>query len=269
VLEPAALVSAAGAAGVRLLAISDHDSLAAYREIAGSARELAPSLELLAGVEINAVLPPAADSSEREVHVLGLGVDPTDERFEELLLDQRAKRRVRFDTAVARLREIGVPIDDQLVDLDRTRDDALGRPTLARALIAAGHATSVEDAFARLLGVGKRAYVPREGIGPEGAIRAISMAGGIPVLAHFDQAPHRRDIVRGLQEHGLAGLEVHYRRFDPVTIDALAVVAAEMGLLRTGGSDFHGDDETYAEAHARLWVPPEVGERLRATLAAR
>lgn len=269
ILEPAELVAAAGDAGVRTLAITDHDSLAAYRELASATRDIAPSLELVAGVEINAVPPASAGLLDREIHVLGLGVEPLDERFEALLRDQRRRRAIRFDAAVERLRELGLPIDDQLQGLDRSRDDALGRPTLARALIAAGLAVSVEDAFARLLGPGKPAYVPRGGVGPDGAIRAIVAAGGIPVLAHFDQAPTRRDLVRELRAIGLAGLEVHYRRFDLRTVEALGIVADELGLLRTGGSDFHGDDETYAAAHAQLWVPPEVGESLRATLAAR
>ena len=93
-------------------------------------------------------------------------------------------------------------------------DDALGRPTIARALTAAGHASSVEDAFNRLIGHGCPAYVRREGLGPEDAIIAIRAAGGIPVLAHFRDAATRLDLIRELIAVGLAGLEVFYRSFD-------------------------------------------------------
>ena len=107
-----------------------------------------------------------------------------------------------------------MPIDDQLGRPVGPDDDALGRPTVARALIAAGHATSVEDAFRRLLGWGMPAYVPRSGLGPVEAIEAIRAAGGLPVLAHFCEAPARIEVVRELADAGLGGLEVYYRSFD-------------------------------------------------------
>ncbi len=269
VLAPHELVAAAGAVGVRVLAITDHDTLAAYRDLAERVSDLAPGLTLIPGVEINAVTSPPSGLWEGEVHILGYGMDPGDDAFEGLLSVQRAARRHRFERVIERLRELDMAVDDQLVTLDRVDEDALGRPTLARALIAAGYATSVEDAFARILGQGKPGYVPREGVGPGEAIAAIRAAGGLSVLAHFSEAAQRRPIVAGLVELGLEGLETYYRRFDPETTAAVGAVADELGLLRTGGSDYHGDDETYAEAHAELWVPPEVGESLRATLAAR
>lgn len=269
VATPDDLVRAAGAAGVRLLAITDHDTLAAFRELEGRVEKLAPGLELVAGVEINAVTTAATGLWEGELHILGYGMDATDEAFEALLARQRDARRRRFARAVARLRQLGLGVDDQLDGVVRTDDDALGRPTLARALVAAGHATSVEDAFERILGQGRPGYVAREGIGPAEAIEAIEAVGGIPVLAHFGEAAARRDVVEALVERGLRGLEAHYRRFDPDTTASVGGLALELGLIRTGGSDYHGDGETYAEAHAGLWVPPEVGDALRATLAAR
>ena len=96
----------------------------------------------------------------------------------------------------------------------------------------------------------------------EDAIRVIRAAGGIPVLAHFREAPERIPILRELVEVGLAGLEVYYRSFDRATVAAVGAVATELGLLATGGSDYHGDLGPYAESHAALWVPPEVGTAL-------
>ena len=102
----------------------------------------------------------------------------------------------------------------------------------------------------------------RAGLGPEDAIAAIRAAGGLPVLAHFREAPSRPEVVRELVEAGLGGLEVYYRSFDAGTVAAVEEVAAALGLIATGGSDYHGDLGPYAESHAQLWVPPEVGERL-------
>jgi predicted metal-dependent phosphoesterase TrpH len=265
VLEPKDLVVAASTAGVRLLAITDHDTLAAYRElnVAGAVPE---SLELLTGVEINAVVPPSRGLWESEIHVLGFGMDPDDAEFEAALGAQREQRQRRFERILDRLRELDMPIDDEIALLSHGADDALGRPTVARALVARGHATSVEDAFQRYLGRGLPAYVPRGGLDPAGAIRAIRAAGGLPVLAHFREARDRLSILRELIGLGLGGLEVYYRSWDQATVEAVGAVARKFRLVATGGTDYHGDLGPYAESHAALWVPPEVADDLRGAL---
>jgi predicted metal-dependent phosphoesterase TrpH len=102
--------------------------------------------------------------------------------------------------------------------------------------------------------------VPRHGLGPVEAIAAIRAAGGLPALAHFSEAPSRIDVIQELVEAGLGGIEVYYRSFDHATTEAVTGVADKLRLVPTGGSDYHGDLGTYAEAHARIWVPPEVAE---------
>ena len=265
VLEPADLVAQAATAGVRLLAIADHDSVAAYRELAG-ATAVPAGLRLLPGVEINAVANGRDGLWEGELHVLGLGMNPDDEAFESALAGQREQRRRRFDRILGRLRDLGMPVDDVIEQAPPGADDALGRPMVARALIAKGHAVSVEDAFRRWLGHGMPAWSPRDGLGPREAIEVIANAGGVPVLAHFGEAREKIGVVHELVGFGLRGLEVHYRSWERATVESVGVVADELGLVRTGGSDYHGDFGPYAEAHAGLWVPPEVGERLLAAI---
>ena len=264
-LEPIELATAARAAGVRLLSITDHDTLAGYRELrASAAAEALDGLELLPGVELNAVMGDRPELIESEVHVLGLGVDPDDDAFEAILQRQRGEPRVRFGRMVDRLREIGMPIDSALADVPPAGDeDALGRPTLARAMVSLGYALSVEDAFVRFLSRGRPAYVPRGGLGPIEAISAIRAARGVPSLAHFSEGPERLDLMAELIAAGLQGLEVYHGSFDAPTVERMHALATELRLLETGGTDFHGDRETYAEAHARLWVPPEVEAPLR------
>lgn len=267
VLSPTELVRDVAAAGVRTFALTDHDTLAGYRDLIRTAGRPSGST-LIAGVEINALVTRDLGLWEWELHILGFGMDPDDAAFEAVLARQRAARRVRFERTVGLLRDIGMPIDAQMSELMAAEDDALGRPTIARALVRAGFAESVEDAFARIIGHGGPGYVRREGLGPEGAIGAIRTAGGLPVLAHFREAPLRRDVIRELIDVGLGGLEVYYRSFDATTVEQMEEVAASLRLVPTGGSDYHGDTGTYAEAHARLWVPPEVGEGLVRQLAA-
>jgi 3',5'-nucleoside bisphosphate phosphatase len=256
-LTPAELVGAAAAAGVRLLAITDHDTLAGVRELRRGA--LPAGLELVAGIEINTVVEHREHVMEGEVHILGLGVDPDDEALEAALSRQRDARRLRFHRMVGKLRDQGVPIDAALDGLPATTDeDALGRPRLARALIKCGYATSVEDAFRQHLSRGRPAYVPRQGLGPREAIQAIRAAGGLASLAHYAEAPDHLLWMRALVEMGLNGLEVYYRAYDQETVATLHEIATDLRLVTTGGTDYHGDRETYAEAHAELWFPPQA-----------
>jgi predicted metal-dependent phosphoesterase TrpH len=265
ILEPADVVAAAVAVGVRMLSITDHDTLAGYHELQ-AVGSLPKGLEFIPGVEINAVVGAGDGLWESELHILGLGMDPDDAAFEAQLAAQRGQRRLRFERIRARLRQIGMPIDAALDGQGLRDDDALGRPMVARALVATGHADSIEDAFQRWLGRDMPAYVPRDGLGPAQAIAAIRAAGGLPVLAHLGEAAERIGTVRELVERGLGGLEVYHRAFDQAMVDSVKSVAEELRLVPTGGSDYHGDLGPYAEAHATLWVPPEVADAVHQAL---
>jgi 3',5'-nucleoside bisphosphate phosphatase len=268
-LEPAELVRQAFQAGIRLFAIADHDSLAAYRELtAAGVASLPDGLALVPAVEINAVTRDLdLGLPEGELHVLGIGVDPDDEPFEAALAAQRGARRTRFLAMVERLREIGMGVDAQLEQVDLDADDALGRPTLARALRAAGYVADVDEAFRDILGQGRPGYVPRAGLDPVAAIRAIRAAGGLASLAHFPEAPSWVALLRDLAAEGLDGLETHHRSFDAETRDAMRAVARDLALVETGGSDYHGDAGPYADTHALLVMPDDLVSGLRAAIA--
>ncbi len=265
VLSPVQLIRDVAATGVRVFSLTDHDTLAGYHDLV-RADAVPPGMTLIPGIEINALVTRDLGLWEGELHILGFGMDPDDAMFEATLAAQRTSRRSRFDRTVDLLREIGMPIDAQVAGLDTGDDDALGRPTIARALIAAGFATSVEDAFDRIIGHGRPGYVRREGLGPEAAIEAIRAAGGLPVLAHFREAATRPDVLRELIDAGLRGLEVYYRSFDQPTVDAMAAIATQNRLVMTGGSDYHGDLGPYADTHSRIWVPPDVAAALLTTI---
>jgi hypothetical protein len=266
-LAPIDLVSAAAAAGVRTLALTDHDTLAGYRElVAPGASPLPAGFDLVPGVEINATVSDAADLPDGELHLIGLGVDPGAEAFEAVLDRQRGARRRRFERMLAKLREAGLPVDAQLEDLDRSDDESLGRPTIARALVRAGFAGDVQDAFDRIVGHGRPGYVRREALGPVDALAAIRRAGGLPILAHFASAPDRPALLRDLVDAGLAGIEVHHRSFDAGTVERMRDVAAAHRLVPSGGTDFHGDEGSYAEAIAETWIPDEVADEVRMAL---
>jgi 3',5'-nucleoside bisphosphate phosphatase len=153
-----------------------------------------------------------------------------------------------------------MPIDAHVAGIDLTADDALGRPTIARALVAAGFADSVEDAFSRYLGWGMPGYVARTGLGPFEAIRVIRASGGLPILAHFSSAPERAILIGRLIDAGLGGIETHHRSFDVATRAALTAFARKLRLVPSGGTDYHGDLGPYAESHQELDVPLSLEE---------
>jgi predicted metal-dependent phosphoesterase TrpH len=259
--------------GLTIAAISDHDTLAGYRELAalGLGKNAGPGgPRLIPAVEINSVadrelLDMGVELEEGELHMLGFGVDPDDERFEQALADQRGGRRRRILLMIDRLRELDYPIDDQIQPA-LASEEAIGRPHVARALVAAGHAESVEDAFNRYIDRKGPAYVPRQGLSTREALDAIRAAGGIPVLAHYPAAPDQLALIDLLTTWGLGGLEVYYRRFEPETVEHVAQVARDRKLVATGGSDYHGDTMSYAEAQLTTAVPESVGEALLAAL---
>ncbi|MGO9179193.1 MAG: PHP domain-containing protein [Candidatus Limnocylindrales bacterium] len=266
VLRPSDLLAAMRDWGIALASITDHDTLDGYRELR-AAGEGDGYPRLLPGVEINGVAHDAPGLWEAELHILGYGMDPDDATFEAVLADQRRLRAQRTDMIVERLRTLGMPVDEHLPRALGSEVTSRGRPHVARALVAAGHAESVEDAMRRILAHGAPGYVPRQGLNPREAIDAIRAAGGLASLAHFREAPDRPEVIERLCDWGLGGIEAYYVSFDETARAAVARVAAEHGLLATGGSDFHGDTWTYEQAQGACHVPDDVGEKLLAALA--
>lgn len=269
-LEPLALWAEMRSWGIGLAALTDHDTLQGYRELrAAGLGDGSDGPRLVPGIEINTVggleqgrpiegLGRAAG----ELHVLGFGIDPDDASLDAALARQRDGRRARIDLTLERLRQLGMPVDDEFASLVLDPEAARGRPHVAEALVLAGHATDVSDAFARWLAWGRPAFVPRHGMGPRDAIEAIGAAGGLAVLAHPSEAPDHPGDMRTLRDWGLGGLEVHYRGFDWVTVERLRSLAARLELVPTGGSDFHGQDHDYRTIQRQTMVPDAVGEGL-------
>ena len=279
VTEPFDLYEAARAYGMRLVAITDHDTLAGYRQLrdaglgggSGTGDPGKAGPELLPGVEINTVSSSGwlgPEVGREELHILGLGVDPDDDEFETALTIQRTRRRERIERMVARLGELNMPVDAYLEQTLPTSVASAGRPHVGRAMVLAGYASSLDEAMTDWLAPGAPAWVPRQGMDIRQAIAGIRRAGGLPSLAHFPYAPTRLDLMRELRELGLGGLEVYYRSFRPDVVAAMAETAASLSLVPTGGSDYHGDAMTYAEAQDQTRVPLAVGEGVLAAARA-
>ncbi len=231
-LAPAALVEAARAAGVTILALTDHDSTDGIEEarLAGDAI----GVEVIAGVEINTDL----EDGSGEAHMLGYFLDWQVPVFARELMLRREARERRGKQMVQQLQAIGLPITWEQVLLHA--DGAVGRPHVAEALMDSGVVTSVNEAFERYLIRGKPGYVAREPFTPVEAIALIHSANGVASLAHPAGILTLETLLPGLVAAGLVGLETYYGQYDEATVTRLLSLGRRYGLVPTGGSDYHG-----------------------------
>lgn len=253
--SPAQLVARAARAGVTVLAVTDHDTLAGCAEAAAACGQR--GIEFVVGIEVTAV------ADERDVHVLGYFVDPASHLFDRFLATQRENRIDRIREMVAKLAVHGMTLDIDAVLAPGVTDSqkAAGRPWIARALVRAGYVPTVNDAFDRWLGHGKPAFVPRIGASPEEVFRRIQDAGGLASLAHPVLMKHDEWIPRFV-DAGLDALEVYHSDHDPEATARYLAMAARFGLLITGGSDFHADDAHGGGEPGRVTLPRADYERL-------
>ena len=232
---PADVVERAHHAGVTVLAITDHDIMTGVPEAIVAGQQL--GIEVIPGLEISSSL------GESELHILGYFLDWQDEELNRRLTALRESRHRRNPQIVERLQNLGIEITYNEVRL-LAGTDSVGRPHIARALMEKGVVTSAKEAFDRFLADGKPAYVPRELPSPAEAIQWINAGRGLAVLAHptWVKVADRSlsDLVRSLKEHGLDGVEVYYSTHNPRQTREYLSLAQQLGLLATGGSDFHG-----------------------------
>ena len=226
-LTPGDLVDAAIKAGVKALAITDHDTLAGWDQAlqaAGSALEIVP------GVELSTV------EKGKSLHILGFY--PRREALEPALKERIAGRQRRAKLMVQKLAELGYPVN--LPELPG--DMAPGRPHIAAALVRAGHVNSSREAFERWLGDNGPAYVQYEKFSAAAGIQLLRQARAVPVWAHpyLFRGGTVETVLPRLVEAGLMGVEVYHPNHSPSEVRRLETYCQQYGLLMTGGSDYHG-----------------------------
>ena len=235
-LAPQALAGRAAQEGFDLIALTDHDSVEGIARAKEAGRAL--GMRVLAGVELSC-------GAEKEIHLLGYGFDPRHPHLLDFCRMKRQSRETRAMEMAARLEQAGKPIDFEYVR--SIAKGAFGRPHIAQALVHAGHASSITDAFDRYLRPGKPGYAPKPHVKVADAIALIHEAGGIAVLAHPMELRVGDAMLISLIEEwkaqGLDGLEVYHPSAQNNHARFLDGLARSEGLLVTGGSDFHRDGE--------------------------
>ncbi len=251
---PAEVMRLARAAGLDVIALTDHDTVAGHEE---ARLALPPGLTLLPGMELSCRL------EGHSVHLLGYLFDPGHQELASECARIRESRLHRARTMVERLADLGAPVTwDQVSAL--AGGGVVGRPHIARALAEAGVIESPEQAFGPdWIGVGGRADVARYALDPVRAIALIRAAGGVAVLAHPRAGRGWMipdDAISGLAAAGLAGIEVWHPDQGQSQRMRLAALAARLGLVASGGSDDHGELTGYRIGSET--TPPDAYEEL-------
>jgi predicted metal-dependent phosphoesterase TrpH len=242
-MTPAEVMAAAAAAGLDVVALTDHDTTAGW---APAVAALPPGLTLVRGAELSCVAD-VSGGRRISIHLLAYLFDPTERTFAAQRAELRDHRLTRGRRIVERLAADGVPIQWSQVE-QLAAGGAVGRPHVARVLVDLGLANSVDHAFRRYLYHGSPYHVPKQDLDAITAVRAVRAAGGVPVFAHPRARSRGRivgdDTIVALAEAGLAGLEVDHIDHLPADREELRRLAAELDLITTGSSDFHGANKT-------------------------
>ena len=233
---PAEIAAMAARQGLAAIALTDHDTILGYPELQEAAASL--GLETVPGIEISTKYGGA-------VHILGYYIDPHSPALEPVLNWVVRDRDERNEKMCALMAADGLPVS--YAEMKRRFGEVIGRPHFADILVELGLASSVRDAFDRYVEKGQRYYVPRTILPIERAIEIIRLSGGVPVLAHPFQYKRDdaglRELIEYCMEQGLRGMECRYSGYSPEQSAYLEALAEEYGLVKTGGSDFHGSNK--------------------------
>jgi 3',5'-nucleoside bisphosphate phosphatase len=259
---PDELVARASAAGVRVLAVTDHDTVAGCAAAADACARA--RIKFVPGIEVTAVVEGA------DVHVLGYFVQTGSPALLSFLAEQRRRRADRVRDMIGRLAGHGIALDAEAILAPALQDSArsAGRPWIARALVDAGHVPNISEAFNRWLSRGRPAFIPRIGASPAEVFERIHAAGGIASLAHPVLVKHDEWLPQ-FATNGLDALEAYHTDHDELTTAHYLGIAKTLRLGVSGGSDYHADDAHGGGGPGRVSLPQKHYEGLLRLRAAR
>lgn len=255
-LSPSEIVIMAAGVGMRVIAITDHDTVNGIAEAVAVAPRF-PGLTIIPGVEIS------TDVSEGEVHILGYFIDYSDESLKAVLSRMCNARRERARKMVAKLGELGLRVSWSRVQ-EIAGEGTVGRPHVAQAMLEGGYIATFKEAFTKYIGRGCPAYIDWERLPPAGAVALILEHGGLPVLAHPLTAHDPPALTAELKAAGLVGIEAYYNGYTQDEMGVILGLAGKHRLIATGGSDYHGLDTNLETPIGGAPVPDASAENLMA-----
>lgn len=250
---PTQVIEAAARAGLKAVALTDHDTIAGIPEAMAASEKY--DIEFIPGIELSAFY------LNQEVHIVGLFLDINDEQFIQRLENFRQIRDQRNIAMVRKMTEAGIDISiEKIREMDG--DAVITRANFARYLLHIGYISSIDEAFDKYLSPGKPFFVPKTGVTPRDAIQAICDNGGIAILAHplsYKFTSSQLDTcVELLKSYGLKGIETRYSTFSAADERDMKRLADRHRLLYSGGSDFHGNVKPHisiGKGMGKLLVP--------------
>lgn len=260
VYSPQKIVDTALDVGLNVIALTDHDNVLSYSVAKNHLKKLnkEEELEIIQGVEINTLY------KNHEVHILGYFFDENNSDFKKLLHFQQEARVKQTHEIIALLaKKEGIKIKFEDIVKQVAEGGSIGRPHIAKAITVAGGTTSVIEAYAKYIHDDSPVYVARKTVTPQDAVEIIYDAGGIPVIAHPHDLDIAESLIKELMNYGLRGIEAYHRKHSPACVEYFSSMAEELGLIVTGGSDFHAPNIINGQIIlGKNFVPDWVYEKL-------
>ena len=239
VFSPERVVDAAIDAGLDAIALTDHDNVLSHNIAIDYANEIAKKngtkpLEIIRGVEVNTLY------KGFEIHILGYFMDANNSDFQEMMKTQQ-KARIEQTQAIIELlnKKAGIAIKFDDVKKLVAQGGSIGRPHIAKAITVKGGTGSVIEAYNKYINDDSPVFVKRNSVSPHEAVEVIYEAGGVPVFAHPFDVDIAEEVTKELMQHGLRGIEAYHRKHSPAMVEYFSTMAEKLGLIVTGGSDFH------------------------------
>lgn len=260
VFSPEKIVDTAIDVGLQAIALTDHDNILSYQVAKDYMKNsgLEDKLEVIQGIEVNTLY------KNYEVHILGYFMNTDDNDFKELLKVQQQARVKQTKEIIALLaKKEGIKIKFEDIKKQVAEGGSIGRPHIAKAITNAGGTGSVIDAYAKYIHDDSPVYVPRKTVSPHDAVEIIYEAGGVPVIAHPHDLDIAEELIKDLMNYGLRGIEAYHRKHSPACVEYFSSMAERLGLIVTGGSDFHAPNIMNGQiVLGKNFVPEWVYEQL-------
>lgn len=234
VFSPEKIVDLAVEAGLEAIALTDHDNVLSYQVAKNYIDKNNINIQIIKGLEVNTLY------KDYEVHILGYFPDDTDSDFVNML---KAQQHARFKQAKEIIRLLdkkeGIKISLNDIKAMVAEGGSIGRPHIAKAITNAGGTCGVIEAYNKYIHKDSPVYVERKTVSPFEAVEVIYEAGGVPVIAHPYDIDIAEKLIKDLMNCGLRGIEAYHRKHSPAIVEYFSSMAEELGLIVTGGSDFH------------------------------
>ena len=260
VFSPEKIVDTAISVGLQAIALTDHDNILSYQVAKDYMQKnnLEDKIEVIQGIEVNTLY------KNYEVHILGYFMDTEDDDFQELLkIQQQARVNQTKEIIELLAKKEGIKLKFEDIKKQVAQGGSIGRPHIAKAITNAGGTNSVIEAYSKYIHDASPVYVPRKTVSPHDAVEIIYEAGGVPVIAHPHDLDIAEDLIKDLMTYGLRGIEAYHRKHSPACVEYFSSMAEKLGLIVTGGSDFHAPNIINGQiVLGKNFVPEWVYEKL-------